>query len=108
MKTKNGFRDLGLNYMEAAHGIQSAVRFEMSQKDHPDGGPTVDMLKNTRVGVDMRAAEQWGLVSLLIEKGVFTLDEYKERMRLAINEELARYEEHHRKEYGLSQTMGFR
>ncbi|MCK1670347.1 hypothetical protein [Bradyrhizobium sp. 150] len=97
-------RDLGLSYEAAAHGVQSAIRYEMAQRK----SPVDDELKHLRVGIDMRAADTRGLVELLIEKGVFTGHEYIEQMRLAANEELARYEDHIRRTYGLPPTMSFR
>lgn len=82
------FRDLGLDYASALHGIQTAVLFEMESEgpEHP---------KHTRTGLNARAADASGLAALLISKGVFTADEYCEFMRLAMNEELARYQELH-------------
>ena len=35
-----------------------------------------------------------GLVRLLIDKGILTLEEYLVSIRLAMNEELARYTDH--------------
>lgn len=101
-------RDLGLSYEEAMHGVQSAVRYEMTAKGLPDSGPIVDMLKHLRVGVDARASDTLGLVELLISKGVFTGQEYIEQMRLAANEELARYEESVKQKYGLPLDVSFR
>jgi hypothetical protein len=107
------FRDLGLSYFEAGHGVQSAVRFEMSRQGYPDddalqGGKVSQMLKHLRVGLDMRAADTSALAQLMIDKGVFTEDEYIEHMRLAANEELARYEQHIRDEYDLPEGAKFR
>jgi hypothetical protein len=103
-------RDLGLTYEEAAHGVQSCIRFEMSKNGFPNDGHNriVDMLKHLRVGTDMRAAEAGALAALLISKGVFTELEYTEYMRVAANEELARYEAHCREKYGLPDAVQFR
>jgi len=104
-------RDLGLSYEEASHGVQSAVRYEMTKLGFPDDAPdrvVIAMLKHMRVGVDLRAADAGGLARLLIDKGIFTADEYIEHMRLAANEELARYQDHCRKLYGLSDKVDFR
>ncbi len=76
-------RDLGLTYEQAAHGVQTAIAFDMTQ------GSTASTPKHLRVGVDMSKADMMGLTMLLISKGVITLDEYTEHMRLAANEELA-------------------
>jgi hypothetical protein len=80
------FRDLGLDYGTAAHGILSALAYEM-QLD-----PKLPRIshKHMRVGIDVSKAEQAGLARLLMDKGVFTVREYEEYMRLALNEELAR------------------
>lgn len=86
-------RDLGLTYLEAAHGVQSAVGLRMSKSPGPSYYEGECSPKHLRVGIDLSKAEQWGLVKLLIDKGVFTLAEYREYMRLAVNEELAAEEE---------------
>jgi len=101
-------RDLGLDYEAAGHGIQSAIRFEMTKIGFPDSGMLVNFLKHLRVAVDMRASDTHGLASLLIEKGLISGEEYAEAMRLAANEELARYEDHIREAYGLPKGASFR
>lgn len=106
-------RDLGLTYEQAAHGIQTSVKFEMEQRGFPattggEVGAIINMMKHLRVGLDMRAADAGALAALLIQKGVFTQAEYLEMIRLMANEELARYSEHCRKTYGLPDTVNFR
>jgi hypothetical protein len=106
-------RDLGLSYEAAMHGVQSAVRFEMSKLGLPDEGDDsigtmVRMMKHLRVGIDGRASDAGGLAGLLIKKGLITMEEYAEHLRLAANEELARYQEHCQREYGLPSTADFR
>lgn len=103
-------RDLGLSYEAAGHGIQSAIRFEMSRHGFADDelDKMAQAMKHLRVGLDMRAADAGGLARLLIAKGVFTEAEYIEQVRLAANEELARYEDHCREEFGLSDETVFR
>ena len=103
-------KDLGLSYAEALHGIQSAIRFGMSQAGVPDEGEdeVIRMLKHLKVGVDSRAADALGLAELLIAKGVSTGEEYLEHMRLAMNHELARYEQGHRERFGLPDGFNFR
>lgn len=104
------FRDLGLSYDEAGHGVQSAIRFEMSQRGflEDDIDKVTAMLKHLRVGLDLRAADHSALAQLMIDKGIFTEQEYLEAMRLAANEELARYQEHVRETYGLPPGAEFR
>lgn len=84
------FRDLGLTYEEAAHGVQSVIAHEMGLAAALNSRHGATEPKHLRVGVDMRAADAAGLARLLIDKGLFTLEEYIEYMRLAANEELAR------------------
>lgn len=98
-------RDLGLSYEDALHGVQSAVKYELTQRGWR--GEQVEW-KHLRVGLDARAADAQGLATLLISKGLITSEEYVEHVRLAMNEELARYTEHVRREYGLSDNVEFR
>lgn len=98
-------RDLGLSYDEALHGVQTAIKYELEHKADQAG---IDIIKHLRVGIDARAADAQGLARLLIAKGVFTLEEYIEHMRLAMNEELARYTQHCRETYGLPDNADFR
>lgn len=93
-------KDLGLSYEAAAHGVQSAIGFEMGKKGlDPDQGVGRE-LKHQRTGIDMQKSDLLGFAELLISKGVFTVNEYVEYMRLAANTELAMHEEKMRKEYG--------
>ena len=57
-------------YRWAAHAMQSGVA--MLQKKGDDSGSP----KHLRVGVNAAMSDHGGLVRLLIEKGVFTEDEY--------------------------------
>lgn len=97
-------RDLGLSYEQAAHGVQSAIKYEMEERGWRGNE---NEWKHLRAGIDMRAAEAAGLVQLLIQKGILTEDEYLEAMRLSANEELARYIEYLRKTYGLPDNVSF-
>lgn len=76
-------KDLGLSYQEAVHGIQTAIAYDMGR-----GRKTTEP-KHMRTGIDLSKAEQGGLAMLLVDKGVFTWQEYAEYMRLAANHELA-------------------
>lgn len=87
---KNDYVDLGLRYEEALHGLQSAINFSLEVKGEAQTGCSV---KHLRVGIDSLFATNLGLANLLMEKGVFTKEEYMEHMRLAANTELHRYQE---------------
>ena len=102
------FRDLGLSYEEAAHGVQSAIKYEMEHDAHKATRPHIETFKHLRTGLDCRASDAAGLAQLLIDKGVFTQDEYIESMRIAMNEELVRYTEHIRKVFNLPANFDFR
>ena len=80
-------RDLGLTYEQALHGVQSGVAYEHS-KGSPDGSP-----KHLRVGINSAHVNNAAIARLLIDKGVITLDEIEEANRLAMNEEVAQYQD---------------
>lgn len=80
------WNDLGLTYEEAAHGMQSAVAFEMNKRSEPTEP------KHLRVGVNAAMVDHSALVNLLIKKGIITEEEYLEELRLAMNHELDRYQ----------------
>ncbi len=98
------YEDLGLTYEEAAHGVQSAIKFE--QGVIPQA--VEHHIKHLRTGLDCRASDTMGLATLLIEKGVFTKEEYLEHIRLAMNTELVRYEQYLIQEHNLSPNLKFR
>ncbi len=80
-------RDLGLSYEEAAHGVQTAIAFDIGQ------GRKATEPKHMRVGIDLSKADMLGLAVLLIDKGIITSEEYIEAVRLSANEEVAMREE---------------
>lgn len=77
--------DLGLTYMQAGHGVQTAIAFDM--ETIPYHKPVQP--KHMRTGIDMGKSDMLGLACLLMDKGVITPDEYDEYMRRAANHELA-------------------
>lgn len=85
--SKDRYRDLGLSYMEAAHGVQTAMAHRIGL------GQGLASPKHLRTGINLAMVEHGALVSLLIDKGLFTSEEYMEYLRLATNEELAREQE---------------
>lgn len=78
--------DLGLDYFDACHGMQTGVKHNLAC-----GGKSGEP-KHLRVGINSAMSDAGALASLLIEKGLFTADEYAERIRLFMNNELAEYE----------------
>jgi hypothetical protein len=55
-------------YANAGHRVQTAIAFS---PDRP-----ADPYKDLRTGLDLSKADMAGLATLLIEKGLFTLEEY--------------------------------
>jgi len=75
-----------LTYQEALHAMQSGVAYEMN-KDLKITDP-----KHLRVGINSAMVNDAALVRLLIKKGLFTLEEYEEELRLEACREVDRYE----------------
>jgi hypothetical protein len=82
-------------YRAACHAVQSGVAMEQNFTDAASP-------KHLRTGLDLRASDHEGLVTLLMEKGIFTREEYLKAMADAAEREKARYEE------ALSQHFGKR
>jgi hypothetical protein len=85
-------KDLGLEYKTALHGIQTAIAYEMGKAELYGERHMMTESKHLRVGVDSSFITHAGVALLLLEKGIFTLEEYEEAIRLHANNELARYE----------------
>jgi hypothetical protein len=86
-------------YMAAAHAVQSGVAMEQNFSD-------ASSPKHLRTGLDLRAADIAALATLLMQKGVFTLDEYEKALADAAEEEKARYEERVAQRLGKKVTLG--
>jgi hypothetical protein len=71
-------------YSAAAHAMQSGVAAEMGKPCEP---------KHLRVGVNSALVSNGAVVSLLIEKGVFTHDEYQAALADFMEREQAAYEQ---------------
>lgn len=70
------------------HAMQSGVALEQGA----DGQTQEQRNKHLRVGVNSALIESSVLVRLLIEKGVFTLEEFNEALRAGMEREVADYE----------------
>lgn len=73
-------------YLEALHAVQTGVAMEMQISRS-----VVDP-KHLRVGINSAHITDRGLATLLMEKGLFTLEEYKAAMAVAANQEVEEYE----------------
>lgn len=67
-------------YTRYGHMVQSAIAFNPDKK--------LLEPKHLRVGIDMSKADMKGLVTLLIEKGVFTKEEYLDAITQSAKEEV--------------------
>ena len=76
----NGQRELDKQrYYRAAHRVQSAIAFNPVRPR--------DEYKDLRTGLDLSKSDQGGLVTLLIQKGVFTMEEYLNAIAVSAEQE---------------------
>lgn len=83
-----------LNYEAAMHAMQSGVAAKMNielNETEP---------KHLRVGVNSAMIDTAAIVRLLVEKSVFTYDEFAEALRLEANREVDKYEDWLRERHG--------
>lgn len=73
-------------YEAAAHAMQSGVAMEMNYRSQPTEP------KHLRVGINAAMSDMGGLVTLLIEKGVITSEEYIRAVADSMEREKLRYE----------------
>ncbi len=59
-------------YLTAMKRVQTAIEFSDNKKPLE--------AKHLRVGIDMSKSDMGGLAKLLIDKGIFTIEEYEEAM----------------------------
>lgn len=81
-------------YMQAGHRVQTAIGFKPERPHDP--------YKDLRTGLDMSKSDQAGLVTLLIAKGVFTMDEYLTAVADSAEVEADRQEDELSVRYGLN------
>lgn len=75
-------------YNTAAHAMQSGVAYEMHNRPRHDDWDYKDL----RTGVNSALVNDAGLARLLIDKGVFTSDEYERYIADEMEREVKRYE----------------
>ena len=75
-------------YMAAAHAMQTGVGYEINL----DPGSACITPKSLRVGVNSALVDSSAIVELLMEKGIFTWDEYEEALAIAMERERDRYQ----------------
>ena len=87
-------KKLQQEYLEKTHAMQSGVAMKMN-KDSSETEP-----KHLRVGVNSALVETSAIVSLLVKKGLFTMEEWFEELNEGMQKEVDRYEKE------LSDKMG--
>lgn len=75
------------DYMKAAHAMQAGVAIMMQYN------PRETEPKHLRVGINSVMSDMGGLVSLLLEKGLFTREEYEASITEFMKREAASYKE---------------
>lgn len=77
-------------YGQAAHAMQSGVKYEIETQGEAEAAANP---KHLRVGVNSALVGNAALAKLLIDKGIFTLDEYGKVLADEMEREVARYED---------------
>lgn len=86
-------------YHAAMHGMQTGVAVDQSNGS-TDGTP-----KHLRVGINSALVDSAALATLLMAKGLFTIDEYHAALADAAEAERDRYVVHLKEKYGLDVTL---
>ena len=84
--------------MAAMHGVQSAVMVEIDRAGERVAGADA---KHLRTGINACLVDSGAIGKLLIDKGIFTQDEYLAAVADAAEAELARMTEHVRRVTGI-------
>lgn len=91
-------------YEAALHAMQSGVAFEMSCPDRSSATEP----KYLRVGVNSALGAHSALTRLLIEKGLFTQEEYFKVLADAMEDEAAQYQERANERFGRPGIVKFK
>jgi hypothetical protein len=86
-------------YFRAAHAMQSGVAMEMNH------APESTQPKHLRVGINTSMSDHAALVTLLIDKGVFTQEEYAKALADAMESEKKSYEQRLSQHFGKPITL---
>jgi hypothetical protein len=81
-------------HADAAHGVQSAIAFEIVEEIDPNviGGPMLRYLKHLRVGIDINIVDISSITTLLVTKGLLSWDEVHEALAIGMEREKKRRE----------------
>jgi hypothetical protein len=87
-------------YMKAAHAMQSGVAFKM-EKDPSETKP-----KHLRVGINSVLSNNAAIAELLIERGIFTKEDYMSKMADKMEEEAEDYRQELESLFGVHIELG--
>lgn len=79
-------------YLAAMHAVQTAVAYEINSTGEDGAGATP---KHLRMGVNSALLNDDAFLTLLMEKGVFTREEYIRAIADSAEREKVRYENDH-------------
>jgi hypothetical protein len=92
--------DLQRRYEAAAHAVQAGVGMELADDERHGNTNSSASPKQLRTGVNMAMVSHGALVRLLIDKGLFTEEEYFEELVKGAEAEKTAYEERLSARYG--------
>lgn len=94
MNAERDMRRKTMTYQEACHAIQSGVLQMMHVQAQQDRDTNTHATgpKHLRTGINIAMCDHAALVNLLVKKGLFTMEEYQEEIRLAAITEVEMYE----------------
>lgn len=98
--TQSRIDGYAVRYSAAMHAVQSGVAMEHARGSN-DGSP-----KHLRVGINSCMITEQGLAQLLMDKGLFTLEEYHKYVAEAAEQEKLRYEAALSEQLGRKVTLG--
>lgn len=95
-------------YAAAMHRMQSATAFDIARQLDGSVPPSAErLMKHLRTGLNSAMASQEGLARLLIEKGLFTMEEYLAAMTPAAEREADARVDEVKKKYSLAESVRF-
>jgi hypothetical protein len=101
-KVSDKAKELYTKLHQLAHAVQTGVMYEIEKT--PANSATSP--KHLRTGVNMAMCENAALVELLIDKGIFTLEEILQYNCNKVQEEVENYERRLSAAYGMKITLG--
>jgi glutamine synthetase len=85
-------------YADLCHAVQTGIAWKLKLENpevkNINEDPNLREHKHLRVGIDTSKSDQGALAALLIEKGIFTEDEYIDALITFMEREVKSYEEY--------------